>query len=195
MRTSDSGEITQLLNRVTSGEQKSYDRLAELVYAELRAIATNLMQNERSDHTLQPTVVAGEAYLKLIDRTSHNWTSRAHFFGAAAQAMRRILVDYGRRRQSQKRGGTFEHVGLKVAERIMVDSPEDLLALDEVLKQLERIDQRQGRIVELRYFGGLTEEEVAEVLHISLRTVKREWSFARAWLFAELNRPAQEKGE
>jgi len=191
MRASSSEELTELLNRVTSGERENYERLAELVYGELRAMAGSLMQNERKGHTLQPTAVAGEAYLKLIDRASHNWKNRAHFFGAAAQAMRRILVDYGRRKQSQKRGGTLDRVDLKVAAKVTVASPEDLLALDEVLTRLEKIDAQQGRVVELRYFGGLTEEEVAEVLGISVRTVKREWMVARAWLYAELRRSPQ----
>ena len=183
-----SGEITLLLNRVSAGEQEEYNRLAELVYAELRKIASHVMVSERRDRTLQPTMMATEAYLKLVDRGSHNWQNRAHFFAAAAQAMRRIMVDYGRKRRSLKRGGTSRRVELDEAVNVPLDSHENVLALDEALTRLEAIDKRQSQIVELRYFSGLTEEETAAALGIGLRTVKREWSVARAWLYAELTR-------
>lgn len=183
-----SGEITLLLNRVSAGEQEEYNRLAELVYAELRKIASQVMVSEPRDRTLQPTMMATEAYLKLVDHGSHNWQNRAHFFAVAAQAMRRIMVDYGRKRRSLKRGGTSRRVELDEAVNVALDNHEDVLALDEALTRLEAIDKRQSQIVELRYFSGLTEEETAAALGIGLRTVKREWSVARAWLHAELTR-------
>jgi RNA polymerase sigma-70 factor, ECF subfamily len=182
------GEITLLLNRISAGEQEEYNRLAELVYAELRKIASHVMVSESRDHTLQPTMMATEAYFKLVDHRSHNWQNRAHFFAVAAQAMRRIMVDYGRKRRSLKRGGTSRRVELDQAANVALDSHEDVLALDEALTRLEAIDQRQSQIVELRYFSGLTEEETAAALGIGLRTVKREWAVARAWLHAELTR-------
>ena len=190
MSLESGGDITLLLQQVASGDPRAADRLAEAVYAELRRIAGALMAHERRDHTLQPTVIAGEAYLNLVEQRDRNWQNRAHFFAVAAQAMRRLLVDYGRRRHTQKRGGG--------AERVEVDPPaadtdrpfEELLAVNEVLDRLGVIDSRQARIVELRYFGGLTEEETAEVLKISTRTVKRDWTVARAWLYAELTRHA-----
>jgi RNA polymerase sigma-70 factor (ECF subfamily) len=187
---SDSGDITILLNRVSAGDQQEYNRLAELVYQELRRIAGNVMLGERGDPTLQPTMIAADAYLKLVDRHSRNWQNRAHFFAAAAQAMRRILVDHSRGRRSLKRGGASQQVDLEDAAAITVDNHEEVLALDEALTRLEAIDKRQSQIVELRYFSGLTEEETAAAMGISLRTVKREWSVARLWLHAELKRPS-----
>jgi len=188
MSPSAHGEITLLLNRVSAGEQEEYNRLAELVYAELRKIASHVMLAESRDHTLQPTMMATEAYFKLVDQGSHNWQNRAHFFAVAAQAMRRIMVDYGRKRRSLKRGGTSRRVELDEAANVALDSHEDVLALDEALTRLEAVDKRQSQIVELRYFSGLTEEETAAALGIGLRTVKREWAVARAWLHAELTR-------
>lgn len=185
-----SGDITLLLQQVASGDPKATERLADAVYAELRRIAAALMAHERRNHTLQPTVIADEAYLNLVEQRDRNWQNRAHFFAVAAQAMRRLLVDYGRRRQTQKRGSGAERVE---ADPPAADSPrpfEELLAVNEVLDRLSAIDSRQARIVELRYFGGLTEEETAEVLKISTRTVKRDWTVARAWLYAELTRRA-----
>jgi len=188
MSPSAHGEITLLLNRVSAGEQEEYNRLAELVYAELRKIASHVIVAESRDHTLQPTMMATEAYFKLVDQGSHNWQNRAHFFAVAAQAMRRIMVDYGRKRRSLKRGGTSRRVELDEAANVALDSHEDVLALDEALTRLGAIDKRQSQIVELRYFSGLTEEETAAALGIGLRTVKREWAVARAWLHAELTR-------
>jgi RNA polymerase sigma factor (TIGR02999 family) len=188
MGPSDPGEITLLLNRVSAGEQDEYNRLAELVYTELRKIASHVMVSESRDQTLQPTMIATEAYLKLVDHGSHNWQNRAHFFAAAAQAMRRIMVDYGRKRRSLKRGGTSRRVQMGEAENVVIDSHEDVLALDEALTRLEKLDKRQSQIVEMRYFSGLTEEETAAAMGIGLRTVKREWAVARAWLHAELTR-------
>jgi RNA polymerase sigma factor (TIGR02999 family) len=188
MGSSGPGEITLLLNRVAAGEHDEYSRLAELVYSDLRRIASQVMVSESRDHTLQPTMIATDAYLRLVDHSSQNWQNRAHFFAVAAQAMRRIMVDYVRRRRSQKRGGTSKRVELDEAANISQDSHDDVLALDEALTRLEAIDGRQSQIVELRYFSGLTEEETAAVMGIGLRTVKREWAVARAWLHAELTR-------
>jgi RNA polymerase sigma factor (TIGR02999 family) len=175
------GEITQLLN----GASGDRERLADLVYAELRRIAGNIMSKERPGHTLQPTILATEAWFNLTDHNARNWQNRAHFFAVAARAMRRVLVDYGRRKRSLKRGGALARIELDTPVAMQTDL-EDVLALDEALTRLERQDARQCRIVEMRYFGGLTEEETAEVLGISPRTVKREWSVAKAWLYAEL---------
>jgi RNA polymerase sigma factor (TIGR02999 family) len=186
-----SGDITLLLQQAASGDSRATERLADAVYAELRRIAGALMARERRDHTLQPTVIAGEAYLNLVEQRDRNWQNRAHFFAVAAQAMRRLLVDYGRRRQTQKRGaGAVGHVDVDPPAADSARPFEELLAVNEVLDRLGAIDPRQARIVELRYFGGLTEEETAEVLKISTRTVKRDWTVARAWLYAELTRRA-----
>lgn len=178
-------DITQLLNRAGVGDADS-DRAVELLYNELRRIAAGIMASERKDHTLQPTAVATEAYIQLVDQRNRNWQNRAHFFAAAAQAMRHILVDYGRKKHAQKRGRSFQRVDLDQAAAVGIAPDDDVLALDNALHRLAKFDPRQSRIVELRYFGGLTEEETAEVLNISLRTVKREWAVARVWLYAEL---------
>jgi RNA polymerase sigma factor (TIGR02999 family) len=184
------GDITVLLQRVATGDADATERLAEAVYAELRRIASRLMAHERRGHTLQPTAIADEAYLNLIEQRDRNWQNRAHFFAVAAQAMRRLLVDYGRRRQTLKRGAAFRPMDLTPAAADGDRPYEELLAVNEVLDRLGAIDPRQARIVELRYFGGLTEEETAEILQISTRTVKRDWTVARAWLLAELTRRA-----
>ncbi|MBZ5623412.1 MAG: sigma-70 family RNA polymerase sigma factor [Acidobacteriia bacterium] len=185
------GEITQLLNRNGAGREKC-ERLAELVYADLRQIASRVMVSEPQDHTLQPTVVATDAYLKLVEQPGGPWQSRHHFFAAAAKTMRQMLVDHGRKRRAQKRGGAAQRVDLDEVGNAKAVDLEELLALDEALTRLESIDKRQIQIVELRYFTGLTEEETAEVMGIGLRTVKREWAVARAWLHADLTRPPSE---
>jgi RNA polymerase sigma factor (TIGR02999 family) len=181
------GEITVLLQRVAAGDHAAGDRLADAVYAELRRIARRLMAHERRDHTLQPTVIAGEAYVNLVEQRDRNWQNRAQFFAVAAQAMRRLLVDYGRRRHALKRGGTVR-LESDVPGDDLSEAYDEMLAISEALDRLHAIDPRQVRIVELRYFGGLTEEETAEVLGISTRTVKRDWTVARSWLHAELSR-------
>jgi RNA polymerase sigma factor (TIGR02999 family) len=168
-----------------NGTAKDRERLADVVYAELRRIAGSIMSGERPGHTLQPTVLATEAWLNLTDGANRNWQNRAHFFAVAARAMRRVLVNYGRKRRSLKRGGDMQRIELADVLPGTGDL-EEIVALDQALTRLEELDPRQCRIVELRYFAGLTEEETAEVLGISLRTVKREWQMARAWLFAEL---------
>jgi RNA polymerase sigma factor (TIGR02999 family) len=187
MGDSTAGEITQMLNAAQSGDSSSREKLAALVYAELRRVGAQIMASERMDHTLQATVLASEAYCNLIGQANQNWQSRAHFFAVAARAMRQVLVDYSRRRKSLKRGGGLQRQDLADTVAIYVNDYEQILALDEALARLALLDERQSQVVEMRYFGGLTEEETAEVLQISVRTVKREWSSARAWLYAELN--------
>ncbi len=160
------------------------------MYDELRRLAARYMRRERPGHTLQTSALINEAYLRLVDARGVQWQNRAHFFGVSAQVMRHILVDFARARQNLKRGGGAQPVSL---DAVMVSVPErgtDLLALDEALERLAALSPRQSRVVELRYFGGLTEEEVAEVLSISPRTVRNDWGLARAWLYRELTRDA-----
>jgi len=180
------GEITQLLNRLADGDQQAAAKLIPLVYSELRRLAVRRLRNERPDHTLQATALVHETYLKLASQNGARWENRAQFFAVASQAMRRILVDYARTQQRAKRGGKQLRVTL---EDVCVVSPrtsEKILAVDESLARLEKVDPRQARIVELRYFSGLTTEEAAEALRISAKTVTREWNVARAWLYADL---------
>jgi RNA polymerase sigma factor (TIGR02999 family) len=188
MDSTPAGDITVLLKRLAAGDELATERLAEAVYAELRRIAGRLMTRERRDHTLQATAIAGEAYVNLIEQRERNWQNRAHFFAVAAQSMRRLLVNYGRRTRALKRGGPHPPPASDLRGADTASSYEEILAVNEVLDRLAALDPRQARIVELRYFGGLTEEETAEVLQISTRTVKRDWAVARAWLYAELTR-------
>jgi RNA polymerase sigma factor (TIGR02999 family) len=183
METS-TGEVTRLLQDWSDGRREALDQLLPLVYEELRRLAHSFLTHERPDHTLQTTALVHEAYLKLIDQRSVNWQNRAQFFAIAAQAMRRILLDNARRRASSKRGSGGPTLSLDEAATISGEvANESLLALDVALRELEKIDAEQGRVVELRYFGGLTIEETAEVLKSSPATVKREWTMARAWLY------------
>jgi RNA polymerase sigma factor (TIGR02999 family) len=193
MGSSPIGEITRLLNRAASADFSERERLAALVHTQLRQMAARMMECERHGHTLQPTILAHDAYLGLVGHTDRNWYNRAHFFAVAARAMRRMLVDYSRKRDALKRSP--DHLANPDLLVVNIQNPESLLALDEALTRLAERDPRQAQVVELRYFGGLTEEEIAEVWNLSLRTVKREWSAARAWLFAELTRsPARRPG-
>ena len=179
--------VTALLVEWQNGSQNALDRLMPLVYAELRAIAGRYLSHESPDHTLQSTALVHEAYLKLIGQDRVEWQNRAHFFGIAAQMMRRILVDHARHQHRAKRGGAATMLSLD--EALATSEPAadvDLIALDEALTSLATIDQRGARIVELRFFSGLTIEETAEVLAVSSGTIKREWSTARAWLYREL---------
>ncbi len=180
-------DITQLLLAWGRGEGSALDRLVPVVYGELRRIARNLMRRQDPGHTLQTTALVNEAYLNLIDSSRVNWQSRTHFFAIAAQLMRRVLVDAARRRNSQKRGGG--HIRVTLGDGVDIAPPDDtdLVVLDEALDRLAKMNPRHSRIVELKYFGGLTEDQVAETLDISSRTVRREWTLARAWLFRELN--------
>jgi RNA polymerase sigma factor (TIGR02999 family) len=161
-----------------------------LVYSELLRAARRYMRGERPDHTLQPTALVHEAYLRLVGQREIAWQNRAHFFGVAAQLMRRILVDHARARQAEKRGGDVGMVPLEEAMVFKEEGGPALLALDQALTRLNQFDPRQGRIVELRFFGGLTEEEIAAVLGVSARTIKRDWNVARAWLYNEINKTA-----
>ena len=182
-------EITLWLHQWSEGEENALEALMPIVYAELHRQATNYLRRERIGHTLQATALINEAYLKLIDQREVNWQNRAHFFGIAAQAMRRILVDHARSRHRDKRGGELENLPIESAE--FATSPGgtsvDLIALDEALNQLAQLDKRQARIVELRFFSGMSVEETAEALGVSEATVKNDWRTAKAWLFQELN--------
>ena len=183
METS-TGEVTKLLQEWSVGNREALDKLLPLVYDELRRLAHSYLAHERADHTLQTTALVHEAYLKLIDQRSVNWQNRAHFFAISAQAMRRILLDNARRHTAAKRGSGGQKVSLEEVATLSRDTAsESLIALDEALQRLAAIDPDQGRIVELRYFGGLTIEETAEVLNTSPSTVQREWTTARAWLY------------
>jgi RNA polymerase sigma-70 factor (ECF subfamily) len=181
-----SHDVTRLLHDLQSGREGASDELAAVVYRELHDLAVHFMRQERGDHTLQPTALVHEAYMRLMGHQSGTWQNRSHFFGIAAQAMRRILVDHARRRQAAKRAGG-ERVTLDDALAAVPDASVDLVALDEALSKLGALDARQARVVELRFFGGLDVEQTAEALGISVSTVKRDWTFARAFLQRELD--------
>jgi RNA polymerase sigma-70 factor, ECF subfamily len=180
------GEITSLLLQMKEGDRRAESRLAALVYSDLRRVARKLMSRERPDHTLQPTALVNEAYLRLLAQDDRDWNNRVHFFSVAAQCMRRILVDHARSRSAEKRRGNLAKVDLENACLAMNDRSDEILALDQALDRLAALDPRQSRIVELRFFAGLSEDEIASVMGVSIRTVKREWSFAKAWLKREL---------
>ena len=180
-------DATTLLTAATTGDAKAADQLIPLVYAELRRLAAHYLRGERPGHTLQPTALVNEAYLQLIDQKGHRWQNRAHFIGVAAQLMRRILVDHARAHRALKRGGHEVKVPLDDAFVMSYQRSEELLSVDEALTRLSALDRQQSRIVELRFFGGLSVEETAEALAISPATVKRDWSVARAWLYRELD--------
>jgi RNA polymerase sigma factor (TIGR02999 family) len=182
-----SSEITQLLHAWRGGDQLALDQLTTIVYHELHRMAQRYMSRERGGHTLQTTALIGEVYLRLVKASEVNWQDRAHFFAVCAQLMRRILTDFARSHGYQKRGAGAQHIPLNEA---MVLSPEpavDLVALEQALTRLSETDVRKCKVVELRFFGGLTIDETAEVLHISAETVTRDWSVARAWLLRELD--------
>jgi RNA polymerase sigma-70 factor, ECF subfamily len=178
--------VTQLLIDWSNGDQSAFDKLIPLIDEELRRLAHHYMSRERAGHTLQTTALVNEAFLKLVNRKNLQWQNRAHFFGLAAQVMRTILVDHARSHASAKRGGGARNLELDEAMLVSQQKASEVVALDEALNQLALIDLRQSRIVELRFFGGLTVEEAAEVLHVSPVTIKREWSTAKAWLYHEL---------
>jgi RNA polymerase sigma factor (TIGR02999 family) len=181
-----SPDVTQILHAVSGGDKDAPARLLPLVYAELRRLAGHYLRQERPDHTLQPTALVHEAYLKLIDQSRVDWQNRAHFIGIAAQSMRRILVDHARSHRASKRGGFQQKLALDDAVDYSQPRDIDLVALDDALNLLAEFDQRQSRIVELRFFGGLTIEETAEALGVSPATVKVDWSMAKAWLRREI---------
>ncbi|HEY6342961.1 MAG TPA: sigma-70 family RNA polymerase sigma factor [Bryobacteraceae bacterium] len=182
----DPTEITTLLKAWGSGDQAALDRLAERVYGELRVMARRHMKNERPDNTLQTTGLVHEVYIRLVGTTKIEWHERAQFFAMAARMMRRILVDAARARMSHKRGGLAVKVNLDETAVLSPGPDRSILALDEALVAFSQVAPRQARVVELRYFGGLTEEEIVEALNISPRTVRRDWDLARAWLLREL---------
>jgi RNA polymerase sigma factor (TIGR02999 family) len=184
----DSPRITQLLVEWGNGDQAALENLIPLVYDELRKMARQYMRRQPSGHTFQTTELIHEAYLKLAKRENHNWQNRAHFFGVAAHAMRHILVDYARSKHNKKRGGWQERITLDEGIISANARSEEMLLLNEALEQLALLDERKSRIVELKYFGGLTTEEIAEVMKISPKTVKRDWQFSRTWLLRALSK-------
>jgi RNA polymerase sigma factor (TIGR02999 family) len=181
-----SHNITHLLKEWSAGDQRALDELTPLVYEELRHRAARYLRRERPNHTLQTTALIHEAYLRLVDAKDVQWQGRAHFFAIAANLMRRILVEHARRRNADKRGGSFIRVPLDEAVAVAKEVDVDLLAIDEALDRLAAIDPQQARVIELRFFSGLSVEETAEALGVSPKTVKRDWSMARAWLRREI---------
>jgi RNA polymerase sigma factor (TIGR02999 family) len=181
-------EVTILLKAMTSGDENAPEKLLPIIYNDLRRLAGAYLSNERKDHTLQPTALVHEAYIRLVDWENVSWQNRAHFFAVAAQVMRRILVDHARGKKAEKRGGFGQLLSLDEAVSFAEKKDVDLVALDDALNELEKSDPRQAKIVELRFFGGLTIEETAEALRISPATVKNEWAFAKAWLRVELTK-------
>jgi RNA polymerase sigma factor (TIGR02999 family) len=189
---SASASVTQLLGQLSGGNRAAVDQLLPLVYAELRRIAGGQLRRERPGHTLQATALVHEAYLQLVDQHSVSWQSRAHFMGVAAQVMRYVLLDYAKQHAAAKRGGNVHKLSLDEGAVLSVDSVSELVTLDEALTHLSELDPQQAKVVELRFYGGLTVEETAEALCISTATVKREWSMARAWLRKQLGKSAAE---
>jgi RNA polymerase sigma factor (TIGR02999 family) len=181
-------QVTQLLVEWSNGDKAALDKLMPLIHEELRRLAHYYMSRERGGHTLQTTALVNEAYLRLVNRKNVHWQNRAHFFAIAAQLMRSILVDHARSHAYAKRGGGARKIELDEAMLVSQERAAEVVALDDALKGLAEIDPQQSRIVELRFFGGLTIEEVAEVLHLSPATIKREWTTARAWLYHELSK-------
>lgn len=182
-RPPDEGAATQLLRAWRAGDRRALDQMLPLVYDELHRLAAGYLSRERADHTLQPTALVHEAYLRLISQRDVDWRNRAQFLGVAAGMMRRILVNHARDRVAAKRGGPKEQVSLSLVGAVSGVPDVDLIALEEALDRLTVLDPRKARVVELRFFGGLTTEEIAEVLDTSRPTVERDWSFARAWLY------------
>ena len=186
MAEAQTHEVTQLLIDWSNGDRAALDRLLPVVDRELRRLAHHYMRRERPGHTLQTTALVNEAFVRLVNRKSIQWQNRAHFFGIAAQLMRNILVDHARSHACAKRGGGAEDLELDEALVVSQQKASEVIALDEALKELALIDAQQSRIVELRFFGGLTVEEAAEVMRVSPATIKREWSSAKAWLYRKL---------
>lgn len=187
MKKSSQQEVTQLLLDWSKGDQAALDKLVPLVHDELRRLARHYMRRETPSHTLQTTALVNEAYLRLVDQ-SVPWQNRAHFFAIAAQMMRRILIDHARGHARAKRGGGAVKISLEEAAIMPQEQAAELIALDEALTRLASIDPRRGRVVELRFYGGLSNEEIANVLKISANTVMRDWNLARAWLYKEISR-------
>jgi len=186
MNDGESHQITELLRDWSNGDERALEDLMPLVYDELRRMARGYMRRQASNHTFQTTELIHEAYVKLANGGGRDFQSRAHFFGVAARAMRHILVDHARAKQSEKRGGGLQRMSLDDGMAVSSERTDQLVALDDALKDLESLDERKSRVVELRFFGGLSNEEIAEVLEVSAETVKRDWRFARNWLLHEL---------
>ena len=182
-----SHEVTRLLRDWSGGDAGAAERLMPLVYEELRRLARSYLRRERSDHTLQPTALVNEAYLKLVDQSRVSWQDRHHFFGIAAQMMRRVLIDHARAHAAEKRGGPQGKVSLEEANVPTGERAMELVELDDALQRLAEVFPRKGKVVELRFFGGLSVEETAEVLGISAETVMRDWKFAKSWLLRALS--------
>jgi len=189
-RPADPQEVTQLLANWSQGDPTALEKLIPLVYEELRHLAHRYMEGQRPNHTLQTTALVNEAYLRLADQSKPNFTNRSHFFAVAAKAMRQILVDYAKAQQREKRGAGASKVELDEAALISPEQTSAILDVDEALEKLAVLDSRKARVVELRYFGGLNQDEIAEVLKISTVTIRRDWVFARAWLYTELHSAA-----
>ncbi|MBL9120754.1 MAG: sigma-70 family RNA polymerase sigma factor [Phycisphaerae bacterium] len=181
-----SSSVTQLLRAASSGERGDVDALLAAIYDDLRRLASHQMRSERDGHTLNPTALANEAYLRLIDQRSTDWRDRLHFFAVAARVIRRILIDHARARDAEKRGGKLVRVPLESMELAAAGIDVDVLAVDEALGELADLDPRQAQIVELRFYGGLSNDEIAEYLAISTRSVDRDWVCAKAWLYCRL---------
>src|ERR1700722_12699700 len=179
------GDVSELLQAWTGGDQQALDRLTPIVYDELRRLARGYMRRERPGHSLQTTALVNEAYMRLVDYKGMQWQNRAHFFAVSAQLMRRILVEHARR-HNLKRGGNIPHVSLEDVAIVAGDRDTDLVLLDEAMNTLAKFDARKAQVVEMRFFGGLSVEETAEVLNVSSITVMRDWSTAKAWLYREL---------
>jgi RNA polymerase sigma-70 factor (ECF subfamily) len=183
------GEVTRLLIDLREGKADAKSQLFVLLHDELRRIAASRLRNERPDHTLQPTALVNEVYLRLVEQSQQNWENRAHFLGICAHLMRQILIDYARRRKTAKRGGDIQFVPLdEFSVPSAMQTPEDLLALDQVLSRFELIYPREGKVVVMRFFGDMSEKEIALLVETSDRTVKRDWDFARAWLLKEMTK-------
>jgi RNA polymerase sigma-70 factor, ECF subfamily len=181
-----SGDVTLYLSQIRAGDAEAKKRLMLAVQAELRRMAERMMRAERRNHTLQPTALVNELYLQLLTRDRMDIRDRGHFFALAAQAMRRILVDHARAKGSMKRGGQQQRVDIEVVALVTDENIQQIVELDQALERLERLDARQCRVVELRFFAGLEEEEIARLLQVSARTVKRDWAMAKSWLYGEL---------
>ena len=190
----EKGEVTQLLNNMAKGDSGAAEKLLPLVYSELHRLAASYMRRERPDHTLQATALINEAYLRLT-KEDGEWNNREHFIGMAANVMRHVLVDYARSHKAQQRDGGMKRVELKEDLAISPEKIEEVVALDEALTRLEHLQPRQGKVVEMRYFGGLSVEQIASLLGVSERSVKRDWSLARIWLFRELGQGSAATGE
>lgn len=183
--TDETREVTRLLQNINEGKSEAVEELIPLVYAELRRLAAHYLKSERDGHTLQPTALVHEAFLKLVEQETQ-WQNRGHFFAMAANLMRRILVDYARSYKAEKRGGGAEKLSLDDIFVFVKEKPAEMIALDEALIELAKVDQRRSQVVELRFFGGLSNEEIARVLDVHVNTVLRDWNLARAWLRTQI---------